>query len=104
MYKAGECWICWKVYYLAQEGAKIVGIIDRVGGSINADGFSLDETRTLFLNKDGNALNSPDMVPFNEVNEKIWDLQAEVFIPCAASRLITKDQVDRMINTGALKL
>ena len=87
-------------YYLAQEGAKIVGIIDRVGGLINADGFSLDEIRTLFLNKDGNALNSPDMVPFNEVNEKIWDLQAEVFIPCAASRLITKDQVDRMINTG----
>ncbi len=27
-------------YYLAQEGAKIVGIIDRVGGLINADGFS----------------------------------------------------------------
>ena len=40
------------------------------------------------------------MLSFNEVNDKIWDLQAEVFIPCAASRLITQDQVDRMINTG----
>ena len=87
-------------YYLAQEGAKIVGIIDRVGGLINADGFSLDEIRTLFLNKDGNALSSPNMLSYEEVNNKIWDLQAEVFIPCAASRLITKDQVDRMINTG----
>ena len=87
-------------YYLAQEGAKIVGIIDRVGGLINADGFSLEEIRTLFLNKDGNALNSPDMLPYDEVNDKIWDLAAEVFIPCAASRLITKDQVDRMIDNG----
>ncbi|MDG2227370.1 MAG: amino acid dehydrogenase, partial [Flavobacteriales bacterium] len=25
---------------------------------------------------------------------------AEVFLPCAASRLITKDQVDRMISAG----
>jgi glutamate dehydrogenase/leucine dehydrogenase len=87
-------------YYLAQEGAKIVGIIDRVGGLINADGFSLEEIRTLFLNKDGNALSSPEMLSYDEVNDKIWDLDAEVFIPCAASRLITKDQVDRMIQTG----
>lgn len=87
-------------YYLAQEGAKIVGIIDRVGGLINEDGFSLEEIRKLFLNKDGNALNSPDMLSYDEVNDKIWDLAAEVFIPCAASRLITKDQVDRMIDNG----
>ena len=87
-------------YYLAQEGAIIVGIIDRVGGLINQNGFSFEEIRTLFLNKDGNALSAENMLSFDEVNEKIWDLEAEVFIPCAASRLITKDQVDRMIQTG----
>ena len=87
-------------YYLAQEGAIIVGIIDRVGGLINQDGFSFEEIRTLFLNKDGNALSAENMLSFDEVNEKIWDLEAEVFIPCAASRLITKDQIDRMIQTG----
>src|SRR5690606_33073308 len=31
---------------------------------------------------------------------KIWDLKAEVFLPCAASRLITKDQVERMVKSG----
>jgi glutamate dehydrogenase/leucine dehydrogenase len=87
-------------YYLAQEGAIIVGIIDRVGGLIKEEGFSLEEVRTLFLEKDGNALNAPDMLSFEEVNSKIWDLKAEVFLPCAASRLITKDQVDRMISAG----
>ena len=87
-------------YYLAQEGAKIVGIIDRAGGLINENGFSFEEIKELFLTKNGNALNSPDMLSFEEVNSKIWDLESEVFIPCAASRLITKDQVDRMINNG----
>tara|TARA_B100000683_G_scaffold161224_1_gene155415 strand:- start:106 stop:1335 length:1230 start_codon:yes stop_codon:yes gene_type:complete len=87
-------------YYLAQEGAKIVGIIDRVGGLINENGFSFEEIKQLFINKNGNALNAPNMLSFDEVNARIWNLQSEVFIPCAASRLITKEQVDRMINSG----
>ena len=87
-------------YYLAQSGAKIVGIIDRVGGLINKDGFSLEEIKQLFLDKNGTALSSDNMLSFNDVNDQIWDLKAEVFIPCAASRLITKDQIDRMISSG----
>ena len=87
-------------YYLAQEGAKIVGIIDRVGGLINENGFSFEEIKQLFINKNGNALNAPNMLSFDEVNARIWDIQSEVFIPCAASRLITKEQVDSMINSG----
>ncbi|NVK66555.1 MAG: amino acid dehydrogenase, partial [Flavobacteriales bacterium] len=87
-------------YYLAQEGAKIVGIIDRVGGLIKEEGFTLEEIRELFLNKNGNELNHPDMLSFDDVNAKIWDVKAEVFIPCAASRLITEEQVDRMIAAG----
>ncbi len=87
-------------YYLAQEGAKIVGIIDRNGGLINQDGFSFDTIRELFLQKDGNTLVTDDMVPFEAINERIWDMNAEVFLPCAASRLITQDQVERMVNAG----
>lgn len=87
-------------YYLAQEGAVIVGIIDRSGGLIKEDGFSFEEIRELFLTKNGNQLNHPEMLSFDEVNRRIWDVKAEVFIPCAASRLITEDQLDRMINSG----
>ncbi len=87
-------------YYLAQDGAIIVGIIDRVGGLINENGFSLEEIRKLFNDKDGNKLHAQNMLSFDEVNEKIWDVEADVFIPCAASRLITQDQVERMINAG----
>ncbi|MEC7128450.1 MAG: Glu/Leu/Phe/Val dehydrogenase dimerization domain-containing protein [Bacteroidota bacterium] len=87
-------------YYLAQEGAKIVGIIDRAGGLINENGFTFEEIKQLFINKNGNALNATNMLSFDEVNAKIWYLKSEVFIPCAASRLITKEQVDSMIKSG----
>jgi glutamate dehydrogenase/leucine dehydrogenase len=87
-------------FYLAQYGAKIVGIIDRVGGVIKEEGFTYKEIKELFLNKNGNELNAHDMMSFDEVNSKIWDIKSDVFLPCAASRLITKDQIDRMIKSG----
>lgn len=86
-------------YYLAQMGAKVVGIIDRNGGLINKDGFSFEEIRDLFLKKEGNTLVSDKMIPFEEINDKIWEVEAEIFAPCAASRLITKDQITKMIDT-----
>jgi len=87
-------------YYLAQQGAKIVGIIDRVGGLINQEGFTLEEIRELFLTKDGNSLSHPNLISYTDMNARIWDLNAEVFIPCAGSRMITEDQLDRMIDAG----
>jgi glutamate dehydrogenase/leucine dehydrogenase len=67
---------------------------------INEEGFSFEEIRTLFLNKDGNKLVAGNMIPFEEINAKIWNLGAEIFTPCAASRLVTKEQVDQMIASG----
>ncbi|WP_100804394.1 Glu/Leu/Phe/Val dehydrogenase dimerization domain-containing protein [Ulvibacter sp. MAR_2010_11] len=87
-------------YYLAQMGAKVVGIIDRAGGIINKDGFSFDEIKQLFLQKDGNTLKASQMMSFEEINKEIWTLKCEIFAPCAASRLITKDQIASMIDTG----
>lgn len=87
-------------YYLTQLGAKVVGIIDREGGVINENGFSMEEMKDLFLAKDGNKLVSSEMIPFDEINQKIWSLPAEIFVPAAASRLVSQDQVQKMIDTG----
>ena len=89
-------------FYLAQMGARIVGIIDRVGGVINEDGFSFEEIKTFFLHKKGNTLiaDADKMIPFDEMNERIWSLPTEIFAPCAASRLITQEQIAEMIDTG----
>lgn len=87
-------------YYLAQQGALIVGIIDRAGGMLRPEGLSAAEVRDLFVNKNGNQLRSTELKSFDEVNAAIWDIGAEVFLPCAASRLVTQEQVDRMIAGG----
>ncbi|MDC1104308.1 Glu/Leu/Phe/Val dehydrogenase dimerization domain-containing protein [Polaribacter sp.] len=87
-------------YYLTKLGAKVVGIIDREGGVIREEGFSLKEMTALFLSKDGNKLVSENMISFDQVNDQIWSLPAEIFIPAAASRLVSKAQVQKMIDTG----
>jgi len=87
-------------YYLAKEGAVIVGIIDLSGGLIKLEGFSFEEITQLFLDKKGNKLASENLLTFEETNAKIWDVPAEVFIPAAASRIVSKEQVVRMKNAG----
>ncbi|MGB5382302.1 MAG: Glu/Leu/Phe/Val dehydrogenase dimerization domain-containing protein [Lutimonas sp.] len=87
-------------YYLTLLGAKVVGIIDRAGGLINKEGFTLVEMIELFLNKKGNALQADELIPFEEINQRIWSVPAEIFVPAAASRLVTKEQISKMIETG----
>lgn len=84
-------------FYLAQLGVKVVGIVSHEGGLINQKGYSLEEVTQLVVNRNANKLVSDDILPFDVVNKKTWDLDFEIFIPAAASRLITKDQVDRMM-------
>lgn len=86
--------------YLAVYGAKVVGIIDKDGGIIREDGMGLKEVKSLFINKDGNKLNAPDMLSFDEVNEKIWSLDHEIFIPAAASKIVTREQAELMVDHG----
>ena len=86
-------------FYLSQMGVKIVGILTREGGLIHQKGFSHEEICELVVNRQGNRLITDDLLSFETVNQKIWDLEFEIFIPAAASRLVTKDQVDRMITS-----
>ena len=54
----------------------------------------------MLLNKEKNKLNVPHMLPFSQLNDLIWDINADVFIPCAASRLLKLEHVQRLINSG----
>jgi glutamate dehydrogenase/leucine dehydrogenase len=87
-------------YYLSQLGAKIVGIIDKVGGLMQPEGFSFEEITELFNAKKGNALYAAHLIPFEEINKQIWSMGAEVFIPAAASRLVTRMQLAQMLDNG----
>ncbi len=87
-------------YYLSKMGVGICGIIDRDGGLMKVNGFSPAEIRQLFLNRDGNKLVAPDVIPFEQINQHIWNLGAEIFIPAAASRLVKHQQVSQMAEKG----
>lgn len=89
-------------YYLAQEGAKIVGIIDRESTLLAPEGLNFDEVRQLLMNREGNKLSTQYhlCVPTPEVADKAWDTAADIFIPGAASKLVHKWQLDRLIAQG----
>jgi glutamate dehydrogenase/leucine dehydrogenase len=87
-------------FYLSKMGALVVGIIDRHGGVVREEGFSFEEIQTFFRKKKGNALIAEDMVPFEKISQEIWKLPAEIFAPCAASRLITREQITTLIDSG----
>ncbi len=84
--------------YLAKYGVKVVGIIDRVGGIIEPAGMGLAEIKKLFYDRNGNKLVAPALMPFEECNQKIWETDAEIFVPAAASRLVTYEQAVAMVN------
>ena len=86
--------------YLALQGVKIVGIIDRKGGIIDKDGMTLEAVKRLYATKNGNSLSSDRMLPFDQVNKEIWEVGADIFVPGAASKLVTKPQVESLIKKG----
>lgn len=86
--------------YLALQGVKILGIIDRHGGLVREEGMGVEEIRYLFNEKRGNKLHSELLLSFEETNERIWGLGANIFIPGAASKIVTREQVDSLLEGG----
>ena len=62
--------------------------------------FHLKKLRSFFLKRSVNAISGKNMLSFEKINNLIWNLNSEIFLPCAASRLITKDQVEKMLKSG----
>jgi glutamate dehydrogenase/leucine dehydrogenase len=85
-------------YYLSQAGAKVTGIIDRMGGVLNENGFTHEEVVQLFHSRTKNMFEGFEKVA--DINERFWTLKADVFIPAAASRLVTLDQVSALADNG----
>jgi len=85
-------------YYLAQSGARIIGIMDRMGGLLEPEGLPFDAVRELLLKN--NRLTKRDLLPFEEINRKMWTTGADIFIPAAASRLISQKHVEALMQHG----
>lgn len=86
--------------YLARQGVKIKVILDRQYGLINESGFTEEEIGQLFLNKTGNQLNSEKTLPADEINKVAWKMGCDIFIPAAASRIVSHVQLQTLIDHG----
>jgi glutamate dehydrogenase/leucine dehydrogenase len=87
-------------YYLAQAGVRIVGIIDRNGVVLPAEGYAFEQVRKLFLDRKDNQVVSPELLAKNGAEQAFWNTPAEIFIPAASSRLLQKEQLDTLIANG----
>lgn len=87
-------------YYLTRSGVKVIGIFDKYGGVIKEDGFSLPEIQKFMIERETQKFSEYPYISFYEMSDKFWRLPADIFIPAAASRLVTKDQVECMIEAG----
>ncbi len=87
-------------YYLSQCGARIVGIIDKNGGLINEEGLDFQEVKSLFLKRKNNQLTDKNILSFKETNDKIWSVPVDIFVPGAASRLVSKKNVEDLLKGG----
>ncbi len=86
--------------YLAKNGVKITGIIDRSNGVISEKGLGLKEVEKLFHDRVTNKLIAQDPLPFDECNTRIWNCGADIFVPAAASRCVSRNQVIDMLDNG----
>lgn len=87
-------------FYLAAMGASIVAISDKEGGVIKERGFSLEEIQALTLTKVGNRLIAPSKLSAEEMERRLFDIGAQIFIPAAASRVIESRHVDALLSSG----
>ena len=85
-------------FFLSKAGFSIKGIMDKEGYVLSEEGFSIDEVKTFFLNKNRNVFISKNKVFENDTN--FWKHGADVFLPCAGSRLVTRSNLDELIKNG----
>lgn len=85
-------------FFLSKMGVSVVGIMDREGGVYHEEGYSQEEINNFFINRKSNKLVAENLISIDEFYETIWEKSFEIFIPAASSRLITKEQVEKMIE------
>ncbi|EOM76851.1 amino acid dehydrogenase [Rhodococcus rhodnii] len=88
-------------YYLARAGAEIVAILDRDRTLLAPKGLPFERVRELLLTKDGNALRADDAIASGPTaTAAALSIGADVFLPCAASRLVTREHLDLLVDGG----
>lgn len=85
-------------FYLAQAGAVVTGILDKDNGLYNPDGFTLAETEHLINTRQTAMFDG--FQSYVKPSAELWNKHYDIFIPAAASRLVTKEQLEILVKNG----
>lgn len=84
-------------FYLAKAGMKVKGIMDKFGVVVSSKGFDLKEITSFLNNRKKNTLISAFK---NQEFDNFWNQTTDVFLPCAGSRLVDENHLNRLIENG----
>lgn len=87
-------------YYLARQGAVITGILDLGGVILAPEGLDIHQVTEIFNSRQGNKLAYPNALPYAEASDRFWEMPADIFVPGAASKLVSPDQIGRLVRQG----
>lgn len=87
-------------YYLAAHGARITGILDLGGVVLAPEGLDYHQVEELLGSRDGNRLSHASAVPYEMGKDKFWEMPAEIFVPGAASKLVSPQQIGILMDGG----
>jgi glutamate dehydrogenase/leucine dehydrogenase len=85
-------------YFLSKAGVKIKGVIDKDSVCISNRGMGEQEITRLFNERKKLKLSSEMAVSLKEGESAFWNIKADIFIPCAASRLVNKKIANKLIS------
>ena len=87
-------------YFLAKAGVKIVGILDKDGGVMEEGGFDLEAINRFTSAQKKTKFGGHALLSLDEMQARFWKQPADIFLPCAASKLITREHVNSLIDAG----
>jgi glutamate dehydrogenase/leucine dehydrogenase len=86
-------------FFLSKAGFSIKGIMDKEGYLVAENGFTNEEISTLFITREGNKIKSTEKT-ISSNKDEFWNQKVDVFLPCAGSRLVSKINIDQLIENG----
>ena len=91
-------------YYLCYAGMRIQGILDLEYAWLakNNEPMDLAQCLAMLQNRLGNAINPEQkgVEPRHQIEAQFWQQQADVFVPAAASRLVSLNQIQSLMDNG----
>jgi glutamate dehydrogenase/leucine dehydrogenase len=87
-------------WFLAKWGAKLVIIQDKDGYILDSNGFSLERVKAFINEKQNNTINDTQKILGSLSIDVLKNNPIDVFIPAAASKIVSKEFIEILLNNS----